>query len=1821
MTNILCLLLVAAIGSFDLIKCEIYLITPSSSDSCPEKSCLTLSQFAANTSSFLDSNTIMVFLPGNHTLDRNLSASSVSSFRMLSDIALFGSLSDRPDTSITCETSVMFNFDNITQLYFSGIQFVGCGGNKVESVHSFILDRCSFIGQGANKSALELIKTTAKIERTSFISNNNLLGTEVKYYLWPWLAKITVGGAIIVNQSSISIFDSKFQGNRAVGGGAIYSERNSNISIVNSTFVDNNAMGSTSLGGAMYLHNTNLSINMVYFDKNSADGSGGVFYGHKCTISSINNHFGNNRAVFSGGVYFCFDCMISNTNSYFGNNKASNGGVMYLYNHLQVSLLHSKNNSFHNNRARWGGVMLWHYQQVNSSNDYFYNNSADDGGVFRIYSSIMNSEWNHFNSNTAKNGGVIYCYESTINSNNDYFNNNRADYNGGAITMKHGSKLYSRNDTFINSRAGRKGGAIGAWNSTINSSNDLFHKNIARRGGVMWAKRSTLKCSSVKFLKNKAGRKGGVMWARLSTIISSNDSYYGNRAHRSGGVMWVLTTTVHSYNGNYSNNMVSQDGGVVVAYLKSNIHSQDDYFYSNRAGSNGGTISSSNSKLFSNNGYFYNNSAGSDGGVLWAYDSTTESYSDTFFFNSAGRDGGVVYSHAVSSTYEMITAYNNTAGSHGGVLRQLQGSLKVKIGNFSSNAAKHGGVMHLNRLRLIQLNETLFSDTTADMGSVFYACGSDFYSYGKMTLLHNTATSSVAYFMDSSVHLSGNTTLSDNKGSIIVTACKVNFTDYLLITGGKVSDRESVQLTGKFEEGGAITAIQSNVVFDGECKLSDNQARNGGAIRSVKSTINVIGELTIANNSAAESGGGIHLYQSELTCQLHSKLVFSRNTASTNGGGMHAISSSININSNRSSTNITTMLLFVRNTAELGGGAYLQLNSVIYIRKYAASNEAYNVLSFTDNRANYGGAVFIPDNTEFGECTEFENNTHSISNECPFQVISFYGDDSHSLDISKQNIHFTGNTARSFGSSLYGSLFDSCTLSHLAEGNITNDINVYPRYFSPMDEPEVHEIRYLQDVSDITTSEIGTSPVKLCFCKDDTPNCTYQHPPMHTDRRTVISLAIFDEVGNIVRNGDVLGYFNKSRNGSFLHVYKHQYRRNSKTVKSNCTDFVFSAFSIHPFDDLILRVDSGPCERSMPQEIQVVLQFPSCNNCTIGFQRFEDQEKGCRCDCHEEIRDHLVNCNATTQTLQKRSSAWISYINDTDKSLTGGFIIHPHCPLDYCTSTDSASVYINFNDDKGADAQCAYNRSGTLCGACPPNLSLSLGSSKCLSCPKLWPILTVVLILLSVLSGIALVALILFLNLTVAVGTINAIIFYANIVAANSKILLPFSEPNFATVLISWLNLEFGLDACFFKGMDIYWKTWLQIALPAYVIFLVAMVFIISERSMKFAHLIGKRNPIATLTTLILLSYTNLLHTIVAAFSFTTVKYPDGSRQTVWLPDGTVSYLSGKHIALFIAAVFILILGIVYTGLLFSWQWLLRYQHKKIFKWVGNQKLCQFLEPYHAPYNFKHRYWTGLLLLIRVVLYTVSAINVSGDPRVALVSTICLVGFLPLLKGFLVIRIYKSTPIDLMETLTYFNLMLLSAFSWYSLETDHYAREAVAYTSVLITFISLITVLIYHIYKYTGAITKLKSSTFFNRILILLQVNKEKYPKHNHTPVFNKELRVEPTYSVVEIHHPILQTSEGSMKDPNLKSNVDSHIAETQTLSQTESDNNEASPYSSPQYSKSIHDTEQIGDTTGLSSNNHINSDSNTHSEIMIHVLSLQMGATQPVTTPKITLN
>ena len=125
-------------------------------------------------------------------------------------------------------------------------------------------------------------------------------------------------------------------------------------------------------------------------------------------------------------------------------------------------------------------------------------------------------------------------------------------------------------------------------------------------------------------------------------------------------------------------------------------------------------------------------------------------------------------------------------------------------------------------------------------------------------------------------------------------------------------------------------------------------------------------------------------------------------------------------------------------------------------------------------------------------------------------------------------------------------------------------------------------------------------------------------------------------------------------------------------------------------------------------------------------------------------------------------------------------------------------------------------------------------------------------------------ALLLVCNMTISRGTLSGLIFYANVVSISRLASLPCSIHPVLSVFIAWVNLDLGVETCFYPGMDTYQKTWLQFAFPLYIILLVIAILVASYYSSTAVKVFG-RNNIAILATLFLLSYSKALKTIISA--------------------------------------------------------------------------------------------------------------------------------------------------------------------------------------------------------------------------------------------------------------------------------------------------------------------------------------------------------------------
>ena len=203
--------------------------------------------------------------------------------------------------------------------------------------------------------------------------------------------------------------------------------------------------------------------------------------------------------------------------------------------------------------------------------------------------------------------------------------------------------------------------------------------------------------------------------------------------------------------------------------------------------------------------------------------------------------------------------------------------------------------------------------------------------------------------------------------------------------------------------------------------------------------------------------------------------------------------------------------------------------------------------------------------------------------------------------------------------------------------------------------------------------------------------------------------------------------------------------------------------------------------------------------------------------------------------------------------------------------------------------------------------------------------------------------------------------------------------------------------------------------------------------------------------------------TFITAVSFLDLHYQNHHKR-VWLHDANVEYLVGKHIPLFLVAMFVfLFLFLPYTLLLLLAQWLQSISHLRLFSWVNSAWLKPFMDSYHAPYKAKHRYWPGLLLVLRCILLLVFALNPQQDPNVNLLAIVVGAGILQL-WAWVSGGIYKNWCLDALEGSFTLNLILLGAATYY-VKLLKGNQLAVGYTSVILAFVAFTAFFSYHIFQ------------------------------------------------------------------------------------------------------------------------------------------------------------
>ena len=628
---------------------------------------------------------------------------------------------------------------------------------------------------------------------------------------------------------------------------------------------------------------------------------------------------------------------------------------------------------------------------------------------------------------------------------------------------------------------------------------------------------------------------------------------------------------------------------------------------------------------------------------------------------------------------------------------------------------------------------------------------------------------------------------------------------------------------------------------------------------------------------------------------------------------------------------LTGAVSFKSNSGEKGGAIYLTNDAHLSFKDGCKVNFSANTAT------KLGGAIYI------------EGDQNIVTHVLTYCAVHFIG--------RNHSITFKGNLATMAGHAIYATPIYRCQLYN----------NIFSDAFFPV-SPNNYSMFYKIEGS--KENQILSFPVSVHLCNSsDDANHTYPGGTLH------YHATLLDYAGT-VSPGVVFAQVHDGKNEA-SHCIRLALQQEVQWIPNECTTIEYQIFGQNVSMNLQLSTEHG----INPYKIPVTLQ-----PCESGFELQNDSRGFLQCECSKFLSSYGVTCDVNQGTVSKYGLLqWIGLGHNEIVAVANT------CPLKYCNSKIVGVALASPAD------VCASGRIGVLCGQCPNGSSVVFGSEECLKCSNMW-LLT---ILMYATLGALLVVTLFALNITVTSGTLYGPIFYANILVVNATIF--FTQTGLAPleIIVSIINLDLGFSLCFFDGMDGLTKIGLQFVFPVYLIVIVFIIILISHYCLSWSSTNDGSQPksvgsraVHVLATLIYLSYSKILRAVIDILTYTNVYLQNGTTVAVWFYDGTIKYLGGKHIVLFVLAMVTSIILIVYAlALTFIPIIDVSSEKHKVCTWL-NQKVSR-LKPlndaYYAAYKGKWRSWLGARLWLVVILYILEPFLGAENPSLLLSIHVILV--------------------------------------------------------------------------------------------------------------------------------------------------------------------------------------------------------------------------------------
>ena len=314
------------------------------------------------------------------------------------------------------------------------------------------------------------------------------------------------------------------------------------------------------------------------------------------------------------------------------------------------------------------------------------------------------------------------------------------------------------------------------------------------------------------------------------------------------------------------------------------------------------------------------------------------------------------------------------------------------------------------------------------------------------------------------------------------------------------------------------------------------------------------------------------------------------------------------------------------------------------------------------------------------------------------------------------------------------------------------------------------------------------------------------------------------------------------------------------------------------------------------------------------------------------------------------------------------------CPIDYCNFTCCETINGYYHLSPVRDNQCMLHRSGTACGDCEVEYSLSFDSTECIHMKVCTIPQKAILVILIILYWIAItVVVFVIMYFKVEMGYLYGITYYYSVV----DILLGqnwiLSDKKLYTLInimssITKLTPQFLGRLCLVQDMSGIDQQFIHYMHPLAVLFIIVSISCLARKSRRLSFFV-RRGIICFICFLLLLSYTSVA--TISLLLMRPLTFHNVHKTFTYLsPD--IEYFHGRHLAYGIVAallIIVIVLGLPFL-LLFE-----PFLNRK----MNFVKIKPLLDQFQGCYKDKYHCFAAYYMICRLIIIIIIIVNSPND--------------------------------------------------------------------------------------------------------------------------------------------------------------------------------------------------------------------------------------------------